>query len=141
MIDIKLFCQAIKMTWIKKYIDPLHFSPWKILLIYSLEKWGGDNMLPLGKEGLNTVVSTLSPSWKDILDNLSNQQNEKVTDGNDVLSRSIWLNSHIKVNNTCPYLKNLIEKDIYIIKDLLDQNKQIMSYAFFRTHIMLRPHS
>jgi len=23
MIDIKLFCQALKMTWIKKYIDPL----------------------------------------------------------------------------------------------------------------------
>jgi hypothetical protein len=23
MIDITLFCQALKMTWIKKYIDPL----------------------------------------------------------------------------------------------------------------------
>jgi hypothetical protein len=27
------------MTWIKKYIDPLIFSTWKILLIDSLEKW------------------------------------------------------------------------------------------------------
>ena len=31
MIDIKLFCQALKMTRIKKYIDPLNCSPWKIL--------------------------------------------------------------------------------------------------------------
>jgi hypothetical protein len=57
MIDIKLFCQALKMTWIKKYIDPLNFSPWKILSIDSLEKWGGDKILLLGKEGLNTVAT------------------------------------------------------------------------------------
>ena len=77
------------MTWIKKYIDPLNVSTWKILLIDSLEKWGGDNILLLGKEGLNTAGSTLNPFWKDILDNLRNQQNEKVIDGNDVLSKSI----------------------------------------------------
>ena len=55
-----------------------------------------------------------------------------MTDGNDVLSQSIWLNSHIKVNNTSPCLKNWIEKDIYIINDLLDQNKQIMSNEIFK---------
>jgi hypothetical protein len=120
MIYIKLFCQAFKKTWIKKYIDPLNFSPWKILLIDSLEKWGEDNILLLGKEGLSRETSTLNPFWKDILNNFSNLQNEKVTDGNDVLSQSIWLNSHIKINNTSPCLKNWIENYIYIINDLLD---------------------
>ena len=66
------------MTWIKKYIDPLRFSPWNILLIDSLEKWGGDNILLLGKEGLSRVTSTLNPFWKDILNNFSNLQNEKL---------------------------------------------------------------
>jgi hypothetical protein len=41
-----------------------------------------------------TVASTLNPFWKDILDNFSNLHNDKVIDGNDVLSQSIWLNSH-----------------------------------------------
>ena len=77
MIDVKLFYQALKMTWIKKYIDPLNFSPWKILLIDSLEKWGGDKILLLGKEGLDTVASTLNPFWKDILDNFSNLQKDE----------------------------------------------------------------
>ena len=77
MINIKLFCQALKMTRIKKYIDPLNFSPWKILLIDSLKKWGGDKILLLGKEGLNTVASTLNPFWKDILDNFSNLQKDE----------------------------------------------------------------
>ena len=48
------------------------------------------------------------------------------------MSQSIWLNSHIKVNNTSPCLKNWIERNIYIINDLLDQNKQIMSYDIFQ---------
>jgi len=55
-----------------------------------------------------------------------------VIDGNDVLSQSIWLNSHIKDNNKSPCLKNWIEKDIYITNDLLDHNKQIMSYGIFK---------
>jgi hypothetical protein len=46
-------------------------------------------ILLLGKEGLNTVASTLNPFWKDILDNFSNLHNDKVIDGNDVLSQSI----------------------------------------------------
>ena len=111
MIDIKLFCQALKMTWIKKYTDPLNFSPWKILLIDSLEKWGEDNILLLGKEGLSRVTSTLNPFWKDILNNFSNLQIEKVTDGNDVLSQSIWLNSHIKISNTQMYISLFEELD------------------------------
>ena len=65
------------MPWIKKYIDPLNFSPWKILLIDSLEKGGEDNILLLGKEGLDTVASTLNPFWKDILDNFSNLQKDE----------------------------------------------------------------
>ena len=69
--------KALKMTWIKKYIDPLNFSPWKMLLIDSIEKWGGDKFLLLGKEGLNTVASTLNPFWKDILDNFSNLQKDE----------------------------------------------------------------
>ena len=116
----------------KEIYRPFKFFSWKILLIDSLEKWGGDKILLLGKEGLDTVASTSNPFWKDILDNFSNLENEKVIDGNDVLSQSIWLNSHIKVNNTSPCLKNWIEKDIYIINDLLDQNKQIMSYEIFQ---------
>ena len=79
MIDIKLFCQA---PWIKKYIDPFNFSPRKMLLIDSLKKWGGDKILLFGKDGLNTF----NPFWKDILDHFSNLQNEKVIDGNNVLS-------------------------------------------------------
>jgi hypothetical protein len=49
---------------------------------------------------------------------------------------SIYFFIHViviaKVNNTSPYLKNWIEKDIYIINNLLEQNKQIMSYAIFQ---------
>jgi hypothetical protein len=48
------------MTWIKKYIDPLRFSPWNILLIDSLEKWGGDNILLLVKKDFCIYFNILS---------------------------------------------------------------------------------
>jgi hypothetical protein len=49
------------MTCIKKYIDLLNFSPWKRLLIDSLEKWVGDKMLLLGKENLIANCPCLEP--------------------------------------------------------------------------------
>jgi hypothetical protein len=75
------------MTWIKKYIDPLNVSPWNTLLIDSLEKLVGDYILLLGKERPNIVATTLNPFWKDILEHFSELQNEKVIDGNHVLSQ------------------------------------------------------
>ena len=60
------------------------------LIFFSLESTvkGDREKLLLGK-GLNTVASTLNPFWKYILDTFSNLQNEKVVEGNDVLSQSI----------------------------------------------------
>jgi len=39
-----------------------------------------------------------------------------MTDGNDVLGQNSCLNSHIKVINKYPYLRNWIGKDIVLIK-------------------------
>jgi len=41
MPHIKSLCCALKMTWINKLLDPLNFSPWKTLLLSSIQRWGG----------------------------------------------------------------------------------------------------
>jgi len=43
-------CQALQIKLIKKYADPLSFSPLEILAIDSLKKWGGDKILLLEKK-------------------------------------------------------------------------------------------
>ena len=46
-------------------------STWEILLLSYIEKYGGDKILYLRKEGLTSISEKLNPFWRDILLNLS----------------------------------------------------------------------
>jgi hypothetical protein len=60
------------MSWLYKLLDPVNMSPWKILLPSYIEKYGGDKILYLKKEGLESKSDIkLNPFWRDILLNLS----------------------------------------------------------------------
>jgi hypothetical protein len=53
VLYIKSFCCALEMFGINKLLDPLSCSPWKTLLLSSVQRWGGDNILYLNdKYGL-----------------------------------------------------------------------------------------
>ena len=52
MPNIQYFYKALKMPWLHKLLDPFNHSPWKVLLLGSMQKWGGSNILYLSKEGL-----------------------------------------------------------------------------------------
>jgi hypothetical protein len=43
------------MSWLYKLLDPMNMSPWKILLLSYIEKFGGDKILYLKKEGLESI--------------------------------------------------------------------------------------
>jgi hypothetical protein len=60
MPNIQSFYKALKMSWLHKLLDLLNHSPWKVLLLCSIQKWGGSNILYLSKEGLEKV----NPFWK-----------------------------------------------------------------------------
>ena len=68
-----------------KEIYPLNVSPCNTLFNSSFRKMGWG--LLLGKERPNIVATALNHFWKDILENFSDLQNEKVIDGNHVLSQ------------------------------------------------------
>ena len=74
-------------------------SPWTILLLRDKEKYGGDKILCLKKEGLESISNKLNPLWRDILLNLlellpPNDEEENTIIN--ILSQSIWLNFNIK---------------------------------------------
>jgi hypothetical protein len=45
-------------------LDPFNHSPWKVLLLGSIQKWGGSNILYLSKEGLEKIAEKVNPFWK-----------------------------------------------------------------------------
>ena len=76
-------------------------SPWKILLLSYIEKYGGDKILYLKKERLESISDKLNPFWRDILLNLSELLPPKDEEENDIiniLSQPIWFCSSIVIN-------------------------------------------
>jgi hypothetical protein len=97
---IESFCKVLKMSWLYKLLDPMNMSPWKIVLLL-IEKYGGDKILYLKKEGLESISNKLNPFWRDILLNLSELLPPKDEEENNIiniLSQPIWLNFNIKRN-------------------------------------------
>jgi hypothetical protein len=41
MPNIQSFYKALKMSWLHKLLDPFNHSPWKVLLLGYIQKWGG----------------------------------------------------------------------------------------------------
>jgi hypothetical protein len=66
MPNIQSFYKALKMSWLHKLLDPFNHSPWKVLLLGSMQKWGGSNILYLSKEGLEKIAEKVNPFWKDV---------------------------------------------------------------------------
>ena len=61
MPNIQSFNKALKMSWLHKLLDPFNHSPWKVLLLGSMQKWGGSNILYLSKEGLEKIAEKVNP--------------------------------------------------------------------------------
>ena len=79
----------------------MNMSLWTILLLSYIEKYGGDKILYLKKEGLESLSDKLNPFWRDILLNLSEMLFPKDEEENsiiNILCQLIWLNFNIKRN-------------------------------------------
>ena len=79
----------------------MNMSPWKILLLSYIEKYGGDKILYLKKERLESISDKLNPFWRDILLNLSELLPPKDEEENNIiniLSQPIWLNFNVERN-------------------------------------------
>ena len=44
MQHIQSLYKALEMSWLHKLLDPFNHSPWKVLLLGSIQKWGGSNI-------------------------------------------------------------------------------------------------
>ena len=92
------FSHALKMCWVKKLLDPLHFAPWKTLLIDKIEDYGGDKIFSLKKEGLFKLSGILNTFWNDILKIWGNVQETNIpTTPKEVVNQPIWYNDFIKI--------------------------------------------
>ena len=122
-------------------LDPMNMSEWKILLLSYTGKYGGDKILYLKKEGLESKSDKLNPFRRDILLNLSEMLSPKDEEENsiiNILCQPIWLNFNVKRNgNFFLLLTNIVIMVSFFINDIISEDNQFLSYQEFQSKYMI----
>jgi hypothetical protein len=94
MSHIQSFYKALKMSCLHKLLDPFNHSPWKLLLLGYIQKWGGSNILYLSKQGLAKKAEKVNRFF---YSSELKQEKGELVEIQHVLSQPIWLNPLIKI--------------------------------------------
>jgi len=134
---IPSFIKSLKLIWIKKLINPLDFSPWKILIIDKLDKIGGHNIWNSSSNQLlwlaeNKITNSF---WKDVLLAWSYRDTKPPSSSAEVLSQILWYNSDILIDKKPVYYKKLVNSNILYINDLINNEGKFYSYQNFQAKI------
>jgi hypothetical protein len=132
MPHLPTFNYALKLAWLRRLHDPNNKGSWKNLLL---------NKLPMGSETwacnlkFNDVASLskyiTNKFWREVLEAWSIYNYDDTVDNTDVTLQTIWFNSSIKVGHNTIFYKEWYRKGIKIIDDLLDENKQFLTFQQF----------
>ncbi|KAH3836124.1 hypothetical protein DPMN_109494, partial [Dreissena polymorpha] len=96
LTNIDSFLNAIKCSWVKRYLDNTNTSKWKLFYQKILNKYGD---------------SLLFESWSDVTHNLEIQTSSKTI---------LWNNKDITSNNKTFFYKDWFERSIKYVDQLYD---------------------
>lgn len=129
MIDIASFNQALKMKWVKSYLDDQDTGKWKLFLNHQLAQFGG-NLVFWGNLSPKDVLllNLRDPFLAEIMEywtTLSCKDNSL-----DFTSAEIWHNSLIRIESNPIYYKTWFTAGVKDVKDILDTDgNSILSYT------------
>ena len=125
MIDINVFNQSLKVSWIKKYLDQTNRGKWEFIFDDSLKKHGGEAIFSynLHKEDIpilgisNPFVREVIETWAELhFSDVATISSENIGD------QIIWYNSLIRINNRPFFYKHCSSHGISKISHLQAEN-------------------
>lgn len=128
--NIKLFCQAQKLIWIKKLLDDSSVSNWKVLFLSCVENYGG-NYIWLVKNEQPSFLCKLNPFWKDVYYAWTSLTGKKPDENK--LSEPLFFNNNIKINNKPIFFKDWHLCGIKYVNDLINENGSPYTWQEFKT--------
>ena len=125
--QLKTFISALKLTWIRKFINTNH--KWKNIalvkypFIKNTERYGSI---------VANVYSKYNAFWTQVFKAYDEFHNKiKLTNTGEVLSEPICFNPRIRVGNTFMH-KQWIDKGVYCVAHFLNEEGQILSHIDFQ---------
>ena len=136
-IDVKLFCNAQKLSWMKS----VYLNQDITCLLSNCLQSKAELLLTLGS-AYSKAKSQICTNhfWKNVLFiwSLFLEKCESTTDKTKILNLPIWYNSFIKINNKYVYYKTWANKGILFLKDLFN-NTTWLTYDEFCMKYYFRP--
>ena len=128
MTNIYDYKDAIKISWVKRFVDPNNEGKWKILFDNEIKKIGGDwiwQCEPANVCDLN--VNKISNSFlKDILKGWL-----KLRKKYEIVDKIIWYNSKIKIGKKTVFYRSWSNSNIIFLSDLIESD-HLMSFMEFK---------
>ena len=123
-IDISSKFLAMKILWIKKFLDD-NFHPWKILPTQLLAPLGGSSIfhynLQLGDLIVSsTIVKTFPTFYQELIELWCKISYQKPSDITHIYNQSLWYNSFIVGQGKPIFNLSFINKGILKVRDLLN---------------------
>ena len=125
--NIKTFCMAQKLTWIKKLLDNTNTSKWKTLFLSNTEQWGG-NYIWLTQNQTPSFVRFLNPFWKDVYNAWAIFTNDS---DRDPCLQTLFHNPNIKINDKSVFFYDWFIHGIRYVNDLIDETGNFYSWETF----------
>ena len=124
--DIKTQIESLKMTWVKKII--LGTQKWKHILQANCPE-----ISTIGVYGPQKMLTCKCNSfWKDVFRSYIRFTNcIPIKEAAEIQAEPLFYNEKFKVGNRHFHYTSWSNKNIYFVKDLLDENGQFLSYECF----------
>ena len=130
MINIRNYIISLKSSWLRRLI--VSNSRWTRLFEY-INQCNIHDMINYGNDFIRRKLTNLrNPFWKDVLQGWQMILEKKLPiDSNDMYNTSLWYNTRILVDKKPIVYKNYIGKGILLVKDLFDDQCNLMSQEEF----------
>ena len=136
MININVFNQSLKVSWIKKYLDQTNRGKWKFVFDDSLKKYRDEAIFSynLHKDDI-PMLGISNPFVREVLDTWTELHFSDVATINhaNIGDQIIWYNSLIRINDRPVFYKHWSSHGISKISHLQAENGTLLRYDELRT--------
>ena len=129
MIDIKRFNKALKLSWIKKYVDPENHGKWKLLFDLQLRPFRGN----LSKKDLAKYIKISDAFTLEIIHIFTDiRYEDSISFIEQLKAQSLWQNFLIRVGNRPICYRSWYSKGVKNVCHLIRDETTYLSFSDFK---------
>ena len=135
MLDLNSFNKAVKLSWVRKYLNDNISVKWKLLFDFQLEGYGGGEFFRgnLYRKDVSKYINVPDPFITEIEQIWTEMSFEDAVKSIEhLLSLNLWHNSLVKVGKKPIYDKSWSAKRIQKVRHLMRDDSKFLSFTEFK---------